>query len=52
MFDLKIGLGDIVQLFLIGLKVFGYVDWSWFAVLMPVWISVGYVIGKYGNGND
>ena len=42
----EVGFGDVVQLFLIGLKVFGYVNWSWFAVLLPVWISIGYVLGK------
>lgn len=49
MFNLKIGFGDIVQVFLICLKLFGYVDWSWFAILLPVWISIGYVLGKDAN---
>ena len=49
MSDLKIGLGDLAQLFLIGLKAFGYVNWSWFAVLLPLWITFGYVLGKNEN---
>jgi hypothetical protein len=31
---------DVVQFILILLKVFGIITWSWFWVLMPLWIII------------
>ena len=31
---------DVIQFILIILKVFGIIAWSWFWVLMPLWIII------------
>lgn len=31
---------DVVQIILIVLKLCGVINWSWFAVLTPIWISL------------
>ena len=31
---------DVVQFILILLKVFGIITWSWFWVLIPIWIII------------
>lgn len=41
----KVGTGDIgfcglLTLLFIGLKLTGYIDWSWVWVLAPIWISL------------
>lgn len=34
-----IGFASLLAVLFIGLKLTGYVDWSWFWVLSPLWIS-------------
>ena len=45
--------GTVVQIILIGLKLFGFIDWSWKVVLIPFWISaillVSYVITHWSE---
>jgi hypothetical protein len=36
-----IGLGGALMILFVGLKLTGYVDWSWWWVLSPVWIPLG-----------
>ena len=31
---------DGLQLLFIGLKLAGYIDWNWWYVLIPLWISI------------
>lgn len=35
------GFGTLLTVLFIGLKLTGYIDWSWFWVLSPLWISFG-----------
>jgi hypothetical protein len=35
-----IGFTGLLQILFIGLKLTGYIDWSWFWVLAPLWISI------------
>jgi len=35
------GLGTLLTLLFIALKLLGYIDWSWWWVLSPIWISIG-----------
>lgn len=45
--------GTVVQIILIGLKLLGFIDWSWKVVLIPFWISaillVSYVITHWSE---
>ena len=36
-----IGIGDVLQIVFIVLKLCGVIDWSWWWVLSPTWIVVG-----------
>ena len=38
-----IGFGGLLTVLFIGLKLTGYIDWSWWWVLSPIWIS--FVVG-------
>lgn len=38
-----IGLGGALLLLFIGLKLTGYINWSWWWVLSPIWIGFGVV---------
>ena len=35
-----LGLADVLTIVFIVLKLIGIIEWSWFWVLSPVWISV------------
>lgn len=35
---------DGLQLLFIGLKLAGYIDWNWWYVLIPLWISIAGMI--------
>ena len=37
-------LNVIIFLVFFVLKVTGYLDWSWFFVTLPLWLSVGFVL--------
>ena len=39
-----IGFGGLLTILFIGLKLTGYIDWSWWWVLSPIWITVGIVL--------
>lgn len=45
--------GTVVQIILIGMKLIGFIDWSWKVVLIPFWISaillVAYVITHWSE---
>ena len=36
-----IGFAGLLTILFIGLKLTGYITWSWFWVLSPLWISAG-----------
>lgn len=36
-------LNDVVQVVFIILKLCKLIDWSWWAVLIPIWISLGFL---------
>ena len=35
---------DLLQLLFIALKLMNYIDWPWWQVLMPIWISIIIVV--------
>ena len=35
------GFGSLLTILFIGLKLGGVIDWSWWWVLSPIWISAG-----------
>lgn len=39
-----VGIGDILQIVLIVLKLCGVIDWSWWWVLSPTWIVFGVLL--------
>ena len=39
-----IGFVGLLTILFIGLKLTNYVDWSWWWVLSPIWISIALVI--------
>jgi hypothetical protein len=39
-----IGFGGLLTILFIGLKLTGHIDWSWWWVLSPIWITIGIVI--------
>ena len=39
----SIGLTGIILAVLIALKIAGVIDWSWWIVLMPLWVEIGLV---------
>lgn len=38
----KIGFTDLLAVLFIGLKLTHHIDWSWWWVLSPLWISFGF----------
>lgn len=40
---MKLNFGDLLLLLFIGLKLGGVINWSWFWVLSPLWISLAVV---------
>lgn len=43
-----IGLGDLLLVAFVALKLCGVINWSWWWVLIPVWIAVGGVLICHG----
>lgn len=43
-FNNHVGSIDLLQLLFIALKLMNYIDWPWWKVLMPTWISIIIVI--------
>jgi hypothetical protein len=41
----SVGLGTLLAVLFIGLKLTGYITWSWWWVLSPLWIPLALVIG-------
>jgi hypothetical protein len=39
-----IGFAGLLTILFIGLKLTNYIEWSWFWVLSPLWISVSIVL--------
>jgi hypothetical protein len=39
-----VGFGGLLTILFIGLKLTGHIDWSWWWVLSPIWITVGIVL--------
>jgi hypothetical protein len=39
-----VGFGGLLTILFIGLKLTGYIDWSWWWVLSPIWITIGIVL--------
>ena len=39
-----IGFVGLLTILFIGLKLTGYIAWSWFWVLSPIWISISIVL--------
>ena len=42
-----IGLGGLLTVLFIGLKLTHYIDWSWVWVLSPLWLPLSVVIGVF-----
>jgi len=43
-----IGFAGLLTVLFIGLKLTGYIDWSWLWVLSPLWISLALVLVVLG----
>ena len=43
-----IGFLGLLTVLFIGLKLTGYIDWSWWWVLSPIWGALGLVLGILG----
>ena len=43
-FNNNVGSIDLLQLLFIALKLMNYIDWPWWQVLMPIWISIIIVV--------
>ena len=39
-----VGFTSLLTVMFIGLKLIGYIDWSWWWVLSPIWISIAVVV--------
>lgn len=39
-----IGFFGLLTLLFIGLKLMHYIDWSWWLVLLPLWLPIGVVV--------
>jgi hypothetical protein len=39
-----IGFASLLTVLFIGLKLTGYIAWSWWWVLSPLWISAGFAV--------
>ena len=40
-----IGWPSLLTVLFVGLKLTGHIDWSWWWVLSPIWISIAAVVG-------
>ena len=43
----SIGFAGMLTILFIGLKLTGHIDWSWWWVVSPIWITVGAVAGIF-----
>lgn len=43
-----VGFAGLLTLLFVGLKLTDHIDWSWWWVLSPLWISVALVLGILG----
>jgi hypothetical protein len=41
---MKIGFFSLLTLLLIAAKLFGYVTWSWWIVLLPLWLPMAFFV--------
>lgn len=39
-----VGLGGLLTVLFVGLKLTGYITWSWWWVLSPIWIPLSFLI--------
>lgn len=39
-----IGFGGALTILFVALKLTGYIDWSWWWVLSPIWITVAFIL--------
>lgn len=39
-----IGFSGLLTVLFVGLKLTGYIDWSWWWVVSPIWITVGFIL--------
>lgn len=44
----SVSFASLLTILFIGLKLTGYIDWSWWWVLSPLWITGGILIGILG----
>jgi hypothetical protein len=42
-----IGFTGLLTILFIGLKLTGYINWSWWWVLSPIWISILLILGIF-----
>lgn len=42
------GIGTLLGLLFVGLKLTGQIDWSWFWVTAPFWIPLAIILGILG----
>jgi hypothetical protein len=40
----SVGFGGLLTILFIGLKLTGYIEWSWWWVLSPIWIGLALVL--------
>lgn len=40
-----IGFGGLLTILFIGLKLTGHIDWSWWWVFSPIWLSFAVIFG-------
>jgi len=40
-----IGIGGLLTVLFVGLKLTHYIDWSWWWVLSPIWIGLAAIVG-------
>lgn len=41
-----LSIGTVIQIVLIILKLTNLINWSWYVVLIPLWISIGVLIAE------
>lgn len=44
----SLGVADVLTIVFVVLKLIGIIEWSWFWVLSPIWISVILVLVVWG----
>lgn len=43
----KIGTSDLLGILFIALKLIGHIDWNWWLVLAPFWVSISISVANY-----